>query len=613
MKFNKPLPVWKQRVCYKAIMAPSPPTKDETIRQLETQIRHLQNELALTQTEYQNLINNYFDIFSNMEKMVEERTRELHLVKSQLETKTRELQIMLDASPTLIFYKDTGGRYIRANRRFSDFLNIPIRDIVGKTHLQLFPGSDEKVFLDDAEIIHSGQPVLGRTGHINTPEGRKPMLVDKIPNKGPLGEVIGIIGFATDMTDQENAQREKLALQERLARSQKMESIGLLAGGVAHDLNNVLTGFVSYPDYLLMEIPHDSPLRDPILTIQESGKKAAAIVQDLLTLARRGVTHTEVLNLNEIVTGYIVSPESQRLGAENSRVRLEMHLDGDLLNIKGSSVHLRKTIMNLVLNAFEAQPLEGRIVIRTFNRYVDRAIKGYDHVQEGDYVVLEILDEGVGIPAEELNRIFEPFYTRKVMGRSGTGLGMAVVWGTVQDHGGYINVESTPGKGSAFSLYFPATRETLSRREEPLPIEAYMGRGEHILVVDDVLEQREIATSLLGRLNYSVESVESGLKAVEYLRRQPADLVILDMIMDPGIDGLETYRRILGVRPHQRAIIASGYSENERVREAQRLGAGTYVRKPYLLEIIGMAVRRELDRPAPEYAAIPSVSCTPQP
>ena len=579
-------------------MKPSPPKDDAKIGQLETQIRHLQNELVLTQTEYQNLINNYFDIFSNMEKMVEERTRELNQVQSQLEIKTRELQIMLDASPTLIFYKDTRGRYIRANRKFSDFLNLPITDIIGKTHREIFPDSDDQVFFDDEEIIRSGQPVFGRYGHVNTPDGRKPMLIDKIPNNDSRGNVIGIIGFATDMTEQEKSQKEKQELQEKLARSQKMESIGLLAGGVAHDLNNVLTGFVSYPEYLLMELPEDSPLRDPILTIQESGKKAAAIVQDLLTMARRGVTHTEVLNLNEMVTGYIASPEHQRLAADGSHVRVEMRLDGDLMNIKGSSVHLRKTIMNLVLNAFEAQPDEGQIIIRTFNRYIDRAIKGYDQVLEGDYAVLEIIDQGVGIPAEDLNRIFEPFYTRKVMGRSGTGLGMAVVWGTVQDHDGYIDIESTVDKGSVFRLYFPATRETPSCKEAPLPINAYMGNGENILVVDDVKEQRDIATNLLGRLNYKVKTADSGIKAVEYLKDHPSDLVILDMIMEPGIDGLETYRRILEIRPNQRAIIASGYSENHRVREAQRLGAGTYVRKPYMLEKIGLAVRHELDRSA---------------
>jgi CheY-like chemotaxis protein len=313
-------------------------------------------------------------------------------------------------------------------------------------------------------------------------------------------------------------------------------------------------------------------------------------------LARRGVTHTEVLNLNEIVTGYIASPEHQRLAAEESHVRVEMRLDGDLLNIKGSGVHLRKTIMNLVLNAFEAQPEGGQIIIRTYNRYIDTALKGYDKVLEGDYAVLEIADQGIGIPAEDLNRIFEPFYTRKVMGRSGTGLGMAVVWGSVQDHDGYIDVQSAPGRGSVFRLYFPVTREVPRNKEAPLPIQAYMGLGERILVVDDIKEQRDIASNLLGRLNYRVETVDSGQGAVEYLKNHSVDLVILDMIMDPGIDGLETYRRILALHPQQRAIIASGFSENKRVREAQGLGAGTYVRKPYLLEKIGLAVRRELDR-----------------
>ena len=184
------------------------------------------------------------------------------------------------------------------------------------------------------------------------------------------------------------------------------------------------------------------------------------------------------------------------------------------------------------------------------------------------------------------------------MGRSGTGLGMAVVWGSVQDHDGYIDVESVLGKGSVFRLYFPATREVPRCKEAPLPIQAYMGRGETILVVDDIKEQRDIAFNLLGRLNYTVETVDSGTAAVEYLKHHSADLVILDMIMDPGIDGLETYRRILALHPNQRAIIASGFSESERVREAQHLGAGTYVRKPYMLEKIGLAVRQELDRRA---------------
>ncbi len=225
-------------------------------RRLETEVKHLRNELSLSQTEYQNLIDNYYDIFSNQEKMVEERTRELHQVKSQLENKTRELQIMLDSSPALIFFKDSNGRYIRANKRFADFLNIAVKDIIGHTHRELFPEEAlPAVFTDDSEVIRSGTPHLQKLALVATPEGTKSIVIDKIPYKNSQAEVIGIIGFALDITQQELVQKEKEELQQKLARSQKMESLGLLAGGVAHDLNNVLTGFVSYPELLLMELP----------------------------------------------------------------------------------------------------------------------------------------------------------------------------------------------------------------------------------------------------------------------------------------------------------------------------------------------------------------------
>jgi len=182
------------------------------------------------------------------------------------------------------------------------------------------------------------------------------------------------------------------------------------------------------------------------------------------------------------------------------------------------------------------------------------------------------------------------------MGRSGTGLGMAVVWGTVKDHKGYIDVQSTEGKGTTFALYFPVSREELAKDKSPVSIEDYMGKGESVLVVDDVEEQREIASRILKKLGYSVTSVSSGEEAVDYLKNNSADLLVLDMIMDPGIDGLETYKRILELHPGQKAIIVSGFSETERVKEAQRLGAGAYVKKPFLLEKIGIAVRDELDR-----------------
>jgi CheY-like chemotaxis protein len=206
-------------------------------------------------------------------------------------------------------------------------------------------------------------------------------------------------------------------------------------------------------------------------------------------------------------------------------------------------------------------------------------------------------DGGEGIPAADLKRIFEPFYTKKVMGRrSGTGLGLAVVWGIVKDHNGYINVQSEEGKGSTFTIYFPVTREEIFEGQIFAHVSEYMGKGESILVVDDVKDQRELANQMLGKLNYNVATVSSGEEAVAYLKEHQADLMVLDMIMNPGMDGLDTYRSILEIYPRQKAIIVSGFSETDRVSAAQKLGAGAYVRKPYVIETVGLAVRKELDR-----------------
>ncbi len=399
-----------------------------------------------------------------------------------------------------------------------------------------------------------------------------------------------------EMADRRRAEEEQKKLSARLQRAEKMEALGTLAGGVAHDLNNILTGIVSYPELLLLDLPEDSPQRDPILTIQNSGLRAAAIVQDLLTLARRGVAVTEILKLNDLVEEYLSSPEHEKLRSFHAGVQFEADLDSDLLNIMGSPVHLSKTIMNLVSNAAEALPDGGQVTITTKNGYIDRSIKGYDEVKEGDYVILSVVDNGIGISDMDLEKIFEPFYTKKKMGRSGTGLGMAVVWGTVKDHRGYIDVGSQTGEGSTFDLYFPVTRKQAEKEMRKVSIEELSGNGEKILVVDDVKEQRQIAAMLLTRFGYAVDTVSSGEEALEYMKTNSADLLLLDMIMEPGIDGLDTYRRMLELRPGIKAVIASGFSETDRVREVQRLGAGKYVKKPYTIEKIGTAVKAELQR-----------------
>ncbi len=415
--------------------------------------------------------------------------------------------------------------------------------------------------------------------------------------------VLAVLRDATERIREEKIRKENA---EKLFRLRKMESLGLLAGGVAHDLNNILSGIINYPELILYDLPQTSPLRKPIETIKKSGLKAAAIVQDLLTVARGAVIVKENANLNTILQGYLCSPEYEKMKMLYPTVSVKTDLASNLLNMKGSSAHIGKLVMNLVSNAFEAVEKNGTVVISTENRYLDRQLKGYNDIKIGEYIVLTIGDSGPGISSEDLQRIFEPFFTKKIMGRSGTGLGLTVVWNIMQDHDGYINVQSD-GKGTIFELYFPISREAIVCKPPSLSFEKLCGHGEKILVIDDVESQRDITCHMLERLNYQTKAVSCGETAVEYLKEHRVDLLLLDMIMDPGINGCETYKRIIKTHPRQKAIIVSGFSQTDQVTEAQRLGAGPYLKKPILLEDLGLAVNQALHGSTFSMLPVPSL------
>jgi len=526
--------------------------------------------------------------------LVKDREKISSVIK-ELKNSEEQYRILTESSLANIamIQKD---EYVFANKMMLQSLKLSYENFTGLKFWEIFHPKDRDWVTAKIQTLQKGgsqkdhfeSRVLSKNGKTVWFE----LLATLIQYQGKDAILI----HAIDITTKKNDQSERRKLEEKLGRAQKMEAIGTLAGGVAHDLNNVLSGIVGYPDLLLFDMAADDPLRKPIETIQKSGLKAAAIVEDLLTLARRGVAITGVVNLNEIVSDYVNSPEYDKLKSFHPKVQLETHFEVDLLNINGSPIHLSKTIMNLVSNAAESMPDGGKITITTRNQYIDTPVGNYETVTEGDYSVVTISDTGIGISSEDLGKIFEPFYTKKVMGRSGTGLGMAVVWGTVKDHNGYIDMHSSIGNGTLFNLYFPITREVMDTDKTNFPITHCNGNGEKILIVDDIREQREIAAGMLEQLNYEVYVASSGEEAVKYMKNNSVDLLILDMIMDPGIDGLETYQRILELYPNQKAIIASGFSETVRVEKAQRLGAGEYLKKPYKIKALGQAVRRELKR-----------------
>ncbi len=455
--------------------------------------------------------------------------------------------------------------------RFAELIHPDDRDKVFQNHLQRLKGEKPRlpstfrlinkkrktlrIQINAAQIIWNGKPAL--------------------------------LVFARDMS-------QIRELEEKLQRAKKMELIGTMAGGVAHDLNNILSGLVSYPELLLMQLSTDSPLKEPISFMHDAGLRAAEIVQDLLTLTRRGITVENSINLNHVIHDYFISAAHKRLEKSYPDIRFKVYPEDDLLNIMGSDSHISKIVMNLVMNAAEAIKAKGTVTVESFNRYLDMPLRGYDDILEGEYVVLRVTDNGAGIPEKDLNRIFEPFYTKKQMGRSGSGLGLSVVWNCVKDHKGYIEVTSKINKGSTFELYFPATRKETGQEPESFLMDDFKGNKETILVVDDVHEQRRIARDSLKMLGYKPFTVASGEKAVLFLTKRAVDLIILDMKMEPGMDGLKTYKKILKIKPDQKAIIASGFSENSRVKEALKIGAGQYVKKPYTIKKLAHAIKKEL-------------------
>ncbi len=400
-----------------------------------------------------------------------------------------------------------------------------------------------------------------------------------------------------DVTEDVQAQKERGLLKRKLEKARKMEAMGLLAGGVAHDLNNILSGIVSLPGLLLTDLPEKSDLREPIEMIKDSGIRASIIVDELLTLGRGSAKDLMPVNLNEVINNYLRSPEFGILKEFNQKVIVETLLAPDLSMISATKVDIRKVVMNLVANGAESIKKEGRLIIKTVNCcfMADRP-KDYISPESGDYVCLSISDTGEGIDPEDIDRIFEPFYTKKVLGKSGTGLGLAIVWNTVHDHNGYIDVKSD-NAGTCFSLFFPAsTSSPMEIPEKVMTLKDYSGQGERLLVVDDCRHQRVIESNMLERLGYSVKTVSSGKEAIQYLQKEPVDLVLLDMIMAPGMSGLETYRELLKIDPTLSCVIVSGFSHTDDVEKTQELGAGAFLKKPFPLERLGMAVKKELNK-----------------
>ena len=518
-----------------------------------------------------------------------------------LETSQANLQSILNTIPDIVYRLDTDGNIIFISSAVAKYKK-PLTPLLGHSIFDLVVPED----MDKAQFKLNEKRTGSRAtydlemrlrlnlGNSDQDDEVRYFSVSAAglyrDNQTDSHDFIGTQGIVKDIT-------QKKRMENQLLQAKKMEAMGNLAAGIAHDLNNILSGLVSYPDMILSDLSEDDPLYKKISLIKKSGQKAATIVQDLLTLARRNIPLHEVCDLNCIIQDYLESTEHNQAKQNHTFITIRTELAESPINIKGSSIHISKAVMNLINNAMEAIPATGNIIITTSKVEIKLELTGYENIPPGSYACMSIKDTGPGIPPNDIPRIFEPFYTKKPTRSkgTGTGLGMTIIWATIKDHSGYIDISSSEKQGTTITIYLPATDQQMSSASTQIPLDRYSG-NETVLVVDDLQEQLTIAKNMLKKLGYNAITVQSGTEALDFLSKSQADLVMLDMIMPGQLDGLGTYEKILQLHPDQKAIISSGYSESDQVRKMQKLGAGSYIQKPYSMEDLARAVRTELDR-----------------
>ncbi|PHR25953.1 MAG: hypothetical protein COA36_13885 [Desulfotalea sp.] len=544
------------------------------------------------------LLLNFFFLLTLKYKYFQKRSAtEAGSALELLESSQENLQSILNTIPDIIFRLDKNGKIIFISSAIAKYKRLQWPVLGSSIFSLVIPEDREKAQFKlnerrtgiratyDFEVrLRLTLDTPHRTGEVRYFSVSAAGLYKK--DKSGSSTFTGTQGIVKDIT-------QRKQIEDQLLQAKKMETMGNLAAGVAHDLNNILSGLVSYPDMILADLAEDDPLYKKISLIKKSGEKAAIIVQDLLTLTGRNVHPQEVSNLNTIISDYLESTEHNQAMQQQPFVSIETKLAEPHVNIKCSPVHISKTVMNLVNNAMEAMPTGGKIVISTAKVSIQQVVKGYEDIPAGDYALLSIQDNGIGIPTSDIPRIFEPFYTKKPTHKQGTGLGMAIIWATIKDHYGYLDISSSHEQGTVISIYLPATTEQIIGHKNKS--NHYKGR-ETVLILDDLEEQLTIAGNMLHHLGYKVITVQNGTEALSILAKSAVDLVMLDMIMPGQMSGLETYKKILQIHPYQKAIISSGYSESDDVRTTQKLGAGGYIQKPYTMEELGHAVRTELDR-----------------
>jgi len=481
-----------------------------------------------------------------------------------------------------VFIADPQGRYLDVNPRACELTGYSRDELLQLTVLDTYPAQDR-----DAATLRIVDVAGGRAAVTERPLLRKDGAILVVESNARRLSDGRLLGAVRDIT-------ERKRLEEQLRQAQKMEAVGRLAGGVAHDFNNVLTAIFGYADLLNEELPDGHQARLDLDEIRKAAQRASSLTRQLLAFSRQQVLQPMVLSLNDLVED--IQNMLVRLIGED--VQLRLGLSPSAGNVRADAGQIQQVLMNLVVNARDAMPTGGKLLVETANtELTEQYAEAHQPVAPGAYVMLAVSDTGSGMDAETKARIFEPFFTTKEKGR-GTGLGLSTVYGIVKQSGGYVWVYSEPGRGTTFKIYLPRVDEPAEPLAPPQREARTLTGTEIILLAEDDEMLRPLSKGLLERLGYRVLEAENAIRALALADAHagPIHLLVADVVM-PGGSGRELARRLANSRPDTRVLYVSGYTDDAIVHHGMLEPGLNFLQKPFTPAALARKVRDVLDAP----------------
>jgi PAS domain S-box-containing protein len=489
-----------------------------------------------------------------------------------------------------IWEVDNEGRYTYCSEKIESILGYTVKEIIGKTPFDFMSPNDAEKNGEIFGKIITEKGIIKNLENWNlSKDGRDVCLITTgVPILDKSGDLIGYRGVDSDITNSKKAEIEQKKLKERLQQSQKMESIGILAGGIAHDFNNILYPIIGFTEMSIEDLPKTHPVQENLQDILDGAKRASDLVKQILKFSRQ-----EKQVLKPIILKPVVGEAIKLL---RSTIPANIDIQGNLYDEKDyvlcDATEIHEIVMNLCTNAYHSMEENGgTIIVRLNKQNPSPDLK----LPSGEYICLSVSDNGVGIPKDIIDKIFEPYLTTKEIGK-GSGLGLSVVHGIIINYKGNISVESSPGKGSEFNVFLPITTQ-LKTVEQQLIKDKPLGGTENILFVDDEASIIKLATRILERFGYTITGKTSCIEALELFTENPDgfDLVVTDMAM-PIMTGTEFAKKILKIQPDIPIIMCTGFSEQVDSEIAKSIGIKEYIKKPILIDELTSKIREVLDQ-----------------